>query len=70
MSVFKKTNYILLGVAIAMIVLGFALMLGVQSGDTYNPDIYSARYITVGPMISFFGFLLVIPAVIFRKKDK
>ncbi|HBZ34148.1 MAG TPA: DUF3098 domain-containing protein [Bacteroidales bacterium] len=66
--VFKKVNYILLAVSIALIVLGFVLMLGVRSAETYNPAIYSSRYITIGPMISFFGFLLVIPALIYRKK--
>ncbi|MBQ9439711.1 MAG: DUF3098 domain-containing protein [Paludibacteraceae bacterium] len=65
---FKKINYIILGIAIALIVVGFILMYGVHSGETYNPEIYSARYTTVGPMISFIGFLLVIPAIIYRKK--
>ena len=66
--VFKKINYIMMAISIALIVLGFVIMLGVNSGDTYNPDIYAERYVTVGPMISFFGFLLIIPAIIFRKK--
>lgn len=66
--VLKKTNYILLGISVFLIVLGFALMYGVKSGDTYNPAIYSFRYVTLGPMISFVGFLLVIPAIIYRKK--
>lgn len=66
----RKTNLILIAVAFVVIVIGFILMSGVTSGETYNPDIFAARYITVGPMISFAGFLLMIFAILYKKKDK
>lgn len=63
-------NLILIGVSVAIIVLGFALMAGEPSGEVYNPDIFSFRRITVGPMISLFGFVLMLFAILFRSKKK
>ena len=38
-----KVNFIMMAIAGALIVLGFLLMLGSDSGDTFNPDIFSTR---------------------------
>ena len=65
-----KLNLILIAVSFAIIVLGFALMVGEPSGEVYNPDIFSFRRITVGPMISLFGFVSMIFAILFRAKKK
>lgn len=68
----KKTlptlNLILIAVSVVIIVLGFALMAGEPSGEVYNPDIFSFRRITVGPMIALFGFVGMIFAILFRAK--
>ena len=66
----SKLNLILIAVSFAIIVLGFALMAGEPSGEVYNPDIFSFRRITVGPMISLFGFVSMIFAILFRTKKK
>jgi len=66
----SKLNLILIAVSFAIIVLGFALMVGEPSGEVYNPDIFSFRRITVGPMISLFGFVCMIFAILFRTKKK
>ena len=60
-----KLNLILIAVSFAIIVLGFALMAGEPSGEVYNPDIFSFRRITVGPMISLFGFVCMLFAILF-----
>ena len=66
-----KMNVILIAVSFVIIVLGFALMVGAPSGATeYNPDIFSVRRITVGPMISLFGFVVMIVAILFKPKKK
>ena len=65
-----KLNLILIAISCAIIVLGFALMAGEPSGEVYNPDIFSFRRITVGPMISLFGFVLMILAILFRGKKQ
>jgi hypothetical protein len=63
-------NLILIGVSVLIIILGFALMAGEPSGEVYNPDIFSFRRITVGPMIALFGFVFMLFAILFRAKKK
>ena len=65
-----KLNLILIAVSVLIIVLGFCLMRGEPSGEVYNPDIFSFRRITVGPMISLFGFVSMIVAILYRPKKK
>ena len=63
-----KLNLILIAVSFAIIVIGFCLMVGEPSGEVYNPDIFSFRRIPLGPMISLFGFVSMIFAILFRAK--
>ena len=63
-----KLNLILIAVSFAIIVIGFCLMVGEPSGEVYNPDIFSFRRITLGPMLSLFGFVSMIFAILFRAK--
>ena len=64
-----KLNLILIAVSFVIIVVGFSLMVGAPSGEeAYNPDIFSVRRITVGPMIALFGFVSMIFAILFRRK--
>jgi hypothetical protein len=64
-----KLNLILIAVSFVIIVIGFCLMVGSPSGEEYyNPDIFSVRRITVGPMIALFGFISMIFAILFRGK--
>lgn len=66
-----KTNFILMGIAGLMIVLGFILMAGKGSTPTeFNPDIFSARRVVVGPTISFLGFLFMGFAIMWSGKKK
>lgn len=61
-----RFNCILIVVCIILIVIGCVLMAGPASGEVYNPDIFSFRRITLGPMISLAGFLLMIVAILWR----
>jgi hypothetical protein len=46
-------------------------MVGAPSGaNEFNPDIFSIRRITVGPMIALFGFLLMIVAILYKPRKK
>ena len=65
-----KLNLILIAISFVIIVVGFALMVGAPSGEVYNPEIFSFRRITVGPMISLFGFVAMIFAILYRGKKK
>lgn len=65
-----KKNWILIAVCILLIVVGFFLTAGEPSGDVYNPDIFSFRRITLGPMISLAGFVGMVGAILFTFKKK
>ena len=68
---FDKTNFILLAVGFAIVIIGFILMSG--SGSTehvYDPAIFSARRIKVAPVVCLIGFLSMIYAIIKKPKDK
>ena len=66
-----KLNAIMIAFSVAFIVIGFALMAGEPSGaEGFNPDIFSHRRITVGPMIALIGFLSMIVAILFKSSKK
>lgn len=66
-----KINAIAISISVVIIIIGFALMVGAPSGATeFNPDIFSTRRITVGPMIAFFGFILMIVAILYKPRKK
>lgn len=66
-----KINAVLIAISLVVVVIGFALMVGEPSGATeYNPDIFSFRRITMGPMIALFGFVAMIVAILFRPRKK
>lgn len=66
-----KINAILIAISLVVVVIGFALMVGEPSGTTeYNPDIFSFRRITIGPMIALFGFLSMIVAILYKPRKK
>ena len=65
-----KINYIMMGICLLLIVVGFWLMTGSANvGDTFNQDLFESSRVTTGPIIAFLGFLLMAFAIIYRKKD-
>ena len=65
-----KINLILIAIGFAIIILGFVLMTGSSTIKEFNPDIFSFRRITVGPMISLLGFVSIIFAILYKPKNK
>jgi uncharacterized membrane protein len=65
-----KINLILIAIGFAIIILGFVLMTGSSTVKEFNPDIFSFRRITVGPMISLLGFVSIIFAILYKPKNK
>lgn len=66
-----KANAILIAISFLIVIVGFALMVGAPSGAIeYNPEIFSFRRITFGPMIAFAGFVLMIVAILFKFSKK
>lgn len=58
---FGTMNYILTGVSILVLVIGFMLMTGTE-------DIYNTTKLTVAPIVVFIGFILGIVAIFYKKK--
>lgn len=70
-SSLPKLNVWLIVASFLIIVVGFALMTGEPSGATqYNPDIFSFRRITVGPMVALLGFVVMVFAILYKPKKK
>lgn len=68
---FGRMNFILLGLGMLIVVVGFILMSGSSSTtEAYNPDIFSARRIKVAPIVCLVGFVSMIYAVVHKPKDK
>jgi hypothetical protein len=68
---FGRMNFILLGIGMLVVVLGFILMGGDSTTpDTYNPEIFSTRRIVVAPIVCLIGFVSMIYAVVHKPKDE
>ena len=65
-----KTNYILMAIGFAIVLLGFILMSGGASDDLskFNPEVFSFRRITLAPMLVLGGFVFEIYAIMKKTK--
>lgn len=66
---FTATNYKLLLIGLAIVVVGFLLMTGGGSGDpnVFNKDeIFSKRRITVAPIVTLVGYIFIVYAILKR----
>jgi hypothetical protein len=68
---FGKRAYRIMGIGIALIVLGFVLMTGGGSDDpnVFNPEMYSPIRIRVAPTLVLAGFAVLVVAIIATKKN-
>ena len=69
--VFSKKNYILLAIGMAIVIIGLVLMSGEGSAEgVFNPDIFSVRRIKVAPVVSLFGFIFIMFAIMYKPKTE
>ena len=69
--VFGKKNYILLGIGLAILFVGYMLMSGgaATSAEEFNAEeLFSARRITLAPIVVLSGYLVVGIAIMYRDK--
>jgi uncharacterized membrane protein len=68
---FGRENYMLMLIGIAVIFIGFALMAGGGSDDpaVWNPEIFSARRITIAPIVVMIGFVIEVIAIVKKSKE-
>lgn len=68
---FDSTNYKMLLIGIGIVILGYILMSGGGSGDPEVFDakeIFSARRITVAPIVCLIGYVFVIYAIMRKSR--
>ena len=65
-----RQNYKILLAGIALIVIGYLLMIGGGSDDPtkFNPEIFSVQRITVAPVVCLVGFVIIIVAIMRKPK--
>lgn len=68
---FTKENYRLMLIGLALLVLGFILMIGGGSKDpaVFSPDIFDFQRITLAPILILAGFVVEIFAIMKKSKD-
>lgn len=68
---YNKSNYMLMGIGLLLIILGFILMVGGKSEDPHQfnyDEIYSFRRITLAPILVLAGFVVEIVAIMRKPK--
>ena len=67
---FGKQNYIIVLIGIALLVLGFILMLGGGSNDpdVFNEKMFDFQHITLSTILILAGFIVEIVAIFWRGK--
>ncbi len=68
---FGKENYRLMLIGLALIAVGFILMIGGGSDDPsrFNPEIFSFRRLTLAPILVLAGYVVEIFAIMKKPKD-
>ncbi|MDR1518452.1 MAG: DUF3098 domain-containing protein [Dysgonamonadaceae bacterium] len=66
-----RKNYIICALAVLFIIAGFVIMSigpATTAESGFQPDIFSVRRIKVAPMVSLFGFVLMIVGILYPTK--
>lgn len=68
--VFEKKNFIVMGIGLAVIALGFILMAGGGSDDAnvFSPEIYNFRRIRIAPTLVLIGFAIEVYAILLNPR--
>ena len=67
---FSTVNYILMGVGIVLLALGYILLSGGGSDDpnVFNPAMFDTRRLVWAPILIVLGFVVEIVAIMYKKK--
>lgn len=68
---FGRVNYKLLFIGLAVILIGYLLMVGGGSDDpnVFSEEIFSPRRITVAPLVLVLGYGLIIYSILKKHSD-
>lgn len=70
--VFGKVNYILMGVGIILLAVGYLLLSGGGSDDpnVFNPAMFDSRRLVWAPLLIVTGFVVEIVAIMYKGKKE
>ncbi|PLW93436.1 MAG: DUF3098 domain-containing protein [Marinilabiliales bacterium] len=68
--VFDRKNYIIMLIGLALMALGYILMIGGGSDDpnVFNPAIFNAQRLTIAPLLIIIGIVVEIYAILYKPK--
>lgn len=68
---FGKENYRLMLIGLAVLALGFLLMIGGGSSDpdVFNPSMFNFQRLTLAPLLLIVGFVIEIFAIMKKPRD-
>lgn len=66
-----RENYIMMGIGIVLIFIGFVLMIGGASKDpnVFNEDMFNFRRLTLAPILILAGFAVELYAIMKKPKE-
>ena len=68
---FGKMNFILTGISMVVVIIGFLLMTGASSNsEVFDSEIFSSLRVKVAPIICLIGFLSIIAGIMYKPKEK
>lgn len=60
---FGTTNYLLFGIGVAIVILGYLIMA--------TGEVDSTQSVTIAPLLLFLGYVVIIPvSIMYRKKSR
>lgn len=66
-----KANFIIMGIAALMIVIGFVLISGGATDDgSFNPEVFNSTRLVIGPTMAFIGFIGIGVGIMWNGKKK
>ena len=70
--VFTKTNYIIMGIGLVFLALGYILLSGGGSDDpnVFNYEMFNARRLYVAPILIILGLIAEVVAIMYKPKEK
>ncbi|MSP69071.1 MAG: DUF3098 domain-containing protein [Bacteroidetes bacterium] len=69
---FGKENYLFISIGVCVLAVGYMLMIGggAETPDTFNPEIFSTRRVTVAPITLLIGFGIVLYGIMRKPKSQ